>query len=203
MSTAGSIPGDLAERYIRFAEDEAHGRSPLYEALARDVAHDAEVVTLLSALPLAKQQSNLLFAAVRSLEGTSENFADFKRRLPGNAEAVRSVMLARDIERRLLAAGWTRDLGAPRLTAWDDLPRAMADPAEPERMAWHIAISRHGGETVLFRLSCRHVRDSALSHMPVLKQLATALPGSGLTALRLRRLSEVAAQACSPLGTRR
>ena len=42
--------------------------------------------------------------------------------------------------------------------------------------------------------------DSALSHLPVIRQLAAALAGSGLTALRLRRLAEVTAQACSPLG---
>lgn len=40
--------------------------------------------------------------------------------------------------------------------------------------------------------------DSALSHLPVIRQVAAALPGSGLTAIRLRRLADVAAQACSP-----
>lgn len=98
MHTAGSIPGGLAERYIRFAEDEAQGRSPLYEALARGVAHDAEVMDFLSALPPAKQQPNLLFAAVRSIEGIPEDFNHFKRRLLGNAEAVHSVMLARSTQ---------------------------------------------------------------------------------------------------------
>lgn len=68
------------------------------------------------------------------------------------------LVLARDIERRLLAAGWTRDLAAPNLTAWDDLPHAMADPSKPERMAWHIAIFRYGDMEVLFRLSRRHGR---------------------------------------------
>ena len=98
MYTAGSIPGGLSERYIRFAEDEAQGRSPLYEALARGVAHDPEVIEFLSALPPAKQQPNLLFAAVRSLEGISEDFNHFRSRLLGNAEAVRSVMLARSTQ---------------------------------------------------------------------------------------------------------
>ena len=69
MFTAGSIPDGLSERYIRFADNEARGRSPLYEALARGAAHDAEVIDFLSALPPAKQQPNLLFAAVRSLNG--------------------------------------------------------------------------------------------------------------------------------------
>ncbi len=98
MQTAGSIPGGPAERYISFADNEAQGRSPLFEALARGVAHDAEVIGFLSALPLAKQQPNLLFAAVRSLEGISEDFGHFKRRLLRNAEAVRSVMLTRSTQ---------------------------------------------------------------------------------------------------------
>ena len=98
MSSAGSIPGGLSERYIRFADNEAQGRSPLYEALARGVAHDAEVIDFLSALPTAKQQPNLLFAAVRSLEGVPGDFSDFKQRLLGNTEAVCSLMLSRSTQ---------------------------------------------------------------------------------------------------------
>ena len=41
--------------------------------------------------------------------------------------------------------------------------------------------------------------DSALSHIPGLKQIAATLPGSSLTALHLKRLAEVAAWACSPM----
>ncbi|MBI0539453.1 DUF697 domain-containing protein [Roseomonas sp. KE2513] len=41
--------------------------------------------------------------------------------------------------------------------------------------------------------------NSALSHIPGLRQIAAVLPGSGLRALRLHRLAEVAARACSPL----
>jgi hypothetical protein len=45
----GSISGGLSERYTRFADNEAQRRSPLYETLARGVAHDAEVIEFLSA----------------------------------------------------------------------------------------------------------------------------------------------------------
>lgn len=98
MPTARLIPGGLSERYIKFADNEAQGRSALYEALARGVVHDAEVIDFLLELPPAKQQPNLLFAAVRSLEGIPEDFDDFKRRLLGNAQAVRSLMLARSTQ---------------------------------------------------------------------------------------------------------
>jgi hypothetical protein len=36
---------NLATRYTRFAEMEVHGRSPSYEALARGVAGDREVLS--------------------------------------------------------------------------------------------------------------------------------------------------------------
>jgi len=45
----------------------------------------------------------------------------------------------------------------------------------------------------------RALADGLLSQLPVLKQFVAALPGAGLTALRLRRLADVAALACSPI----
>ena len=93
MSTADPIAGDVPRHYIRFAENEARGRSSLYEALARGVANDADVIGFIRTLPLAKQQPNLLFAAVRSVAGTPRNFPDFRRRLLGNDRAIRSMML--------------------------------------------------------------------------------------------------------------
>ena len=98
MSTVRSTAAGISERYIRFAQDEACGRSPLYEALAMGAAHDAEIIEFLLALPSAKQQPNLLFAAARSLNGTPEEFDDFKRCLLGNAQAVRSLMLTRSTQ---------------------------------------------------------------------------------------------------------
>ena len=91
-------PGDLAERYVRFADSEAHGRSPLYETLARGVANDTELIDFLLTLPPAKQQPNLLFAAVRHLKGLPVGFQDFKHRLLDSIEDVRSVMLARSTQ---------------------------------------------------------------------------------------------------------
>ena len=61
------------------------------------------------------------------------------------------------------------------------------------RLAWTAA-----GISAMDLLG-QDLADSALSHVPVLRQLAAALPGSSLTALRLRRLADAAAQACSPL----
>ena len=83
----------LSSRYLRFAEDEAHLRSPLYEELARGVAGDSVVLDFISLLPAGKQQPNLLFAAVRHLFGTPENWTEFRKSLLANRAAVRSIML--------------------------------------------------------------------------------------------------------------
>jgi hypothetical protein len=84
---------NISARYIRFAENEARGRSPLYEELARGVAGDGETVDFLATLATDKQQPNLLFAAVRHLFGTPENWTGFRGTLLANRAAVRRIML--------------------------------------------------------------------------------------------------------------
>lgn len=84
----------LSAVYRRFAEQEAQGRSPLYEALARFVADDPEVLDFLVALPAGKRQPNLLFAAVRHLCGTPPDWTAFRASLRTNRDAVRTCMLS-------------------------------------------------------------------------------------------------------------
>src|SRR5207248_4671056 len=81
MSVRGRAHNKTAEIYGRFADNEARGHSPLYEALARHVAGDTEVLQFLQTLPEAKRQPNLLLAAVRHLCGTAVDAGDFGRRL--------------------------------------------------------------------------------------------------------------------------
>jgi hypothetical protein len=83
----------ISARYIRFAEKEARGRSRLYEELARRVAGDRETIDFLATLAADKQQPNLLFAAVRHLFGTPENWTGFRATLLANREAIRGIML--------------------------------------------------------------------------------------------------------------
>ncbi|HEY4252596.1 MAG TPA: DUF2332 domain-containing protein [Roseomonas sp.] len=85
----------IAARYRRFAVQEARGRSPLYEALAEGVAGDPDCLRFLASLPEAKQQPNLLLAAVRHLHGTAAGWEDFRRNLLARPGALRAVMLAR------------------------------------------------------------------------------------------------------------
>jgi hypothetical protein len=89
------VTQQLAALFRRFAEAEAHGSSPLYEALALGVAADAFALKFLEGLPEAKRQPNLLLAAVRHLCGTPADWPAFRRMLHDHAAEIRSVMLER------------------------------------------------------------------------------------------------------------
>ena len=63
-----AVMGDfdvIAERYRTFADLEARGSSPSYEAWSRTVAGDRDLLAQLATLPARKQQPNLVFAALR------------------------------------------------------------------------------------------------------------------------------------------
>jgi hypothetical protein len=85
----------IAQRFRRFADTEAKGRSPLYEMLARGVASDAGIITFLADLPAQKQQPNLLLAAVRMVCGTPTSWHDLRAALLDRRDAVRAEMLKR------------------------------------------------------------------------------------------------------------
>src|ERR1700722_6978567 len=55
----------IAERYRTFADLEARGSSPSYEAWSRAVAGDRDLLAQLATLPVRKHQPNLVFAALR------------------------------------------------------------------------------------------------------------------------------------------
>jgi len=84
-----------AEQYRSFASMEAHGRSPLYEELAFGVAGDRDLIEMLSQLPPAKRQPNLLFAAARHVAGTPAGYPQFRQSVLDNRHAVIATMLAR------------------------------------------------------------------------------------------------------------
>lgn len=56
---------EIAHYYDDFGRRWAHGTSPLYEDWALGIARDPEVLGRLAALPHAKRQANLVFAAAR------------------------------------------------------------------------------------------------------------------------------------------
>jgi len=88
----------LSAAYRRFAADEAQGRSPLYEELARGVAADSEILDFLMTLPRQKRQPNLLFAAARSLLGTPDGWNRFRRGVTQRKDALHALMLMRSTQ---------------------------------------------------------------------------------------------------------
>jgi hypothetical protein len=85
----------IAKRFRRFAEMEAKGHSPLYEMLANGVASDPDMLAFLADLPAAKQQPNLLLAAVRFVCGTQHNWDDFRSAFAARKPTIRAEMLKR------------------------------------------------------------------------------------------------------------
>jgi hypothetical protein len=83
-----------AENYRTFAA-EARGRSPRYEELALAVARDVRVLDFLAALPTAKRQPNLLFAAARYVLGEPPDLAALHALLGDRAGELAGVMQAR------------------------------------------------------------------------------------------------------------
>ena len=91
--TGDAVSEQLAAQFRRFAEVEAHGRSPLYEAFAVGVAADAFTLEFLAALPDEKRQPNLLFAALRHVCDTPRDWPEFRSLLREQASTVRATML--------------------------------------------------------------------------------------------------------------
>jgi hypothetical protein len=85
----------IASSYRRFADNEARGRSALYEELAREVAGDQSTLMFLSELLHPKQQPNLLFGAVRYACGTPSCWRDFRDLLVAHRDKIREVMFQR------------------------------------------------------------------------------------------------------------
>jgi len=88
---------DTAERYRRFAR-EVLGRSPTYAVLAEAVADNEQVLAFLDALPLAKRQPNLLFAAARYLLGAPADIDALRGLVRDRANELAAVMRARSTQ---------------------------------------------------------------------------------------------------------
>ena len=65
MSMSVDSSASTADRYRIFADVEARGMSATYEAWARGIAGDPEIVALIDELPSPKRQPNLVFSAAR------------------------------------------------------------------------------------------------------------------------------------------
>jgi hypothetical protein len=88
----------VRQRYAAFAANEAHEVSPLYEAFAEALIRHDELVAFIASLPEAKQQPNLLFAAVRHVCGTPDGPEHFVQLLQQHQARIRTVMLTRQTQ---------------------------------------------------------------------------------------------------------
>lgn len=75
---AGVAERSTADWYRAFGEVEAHGQSPLFEEWALGIAEDAEILALISSLPLQKRQPNLVFATARFLGAPEDGYASVR-----------------------------------------------------------------------------------------------------------------------------
>jgi hypothetical protein len=85
----------LAEVYGTFAACEAAGRAPLYAEICRGMAEDEELLVRLAALPLEKQQPNLLLAAVKYLHGVTRGWPHFRDVVTQDWDAVLAIVFDR------------------------------------------------------------------------------------------------------------
>jgi hypothetical protein len=88
-----AAPNSLSDHYAEFARA-AGGRSPLYVELASGVARDGELLGRVAALPLEKQQPNLLFGAMKYLFGAAQDWPQFRSLALARWSEVERVMRA-------------------------------------------------------------------------------------------------------------
>ena len=93
-----AVQDRIAAAYRRFADEEAQGRSALYEALARAIADDTALLTLLAAVPPPKRQPNLLLAAVRHVAGMPLAWPAFRDIALARWSEIRAIMLSRSTQ---------------------------------------------------------------------------------------------------------
>ncbi|HEY1321722.1 MAG TPA: DUF2332 domain-containing protein [Streptosporangiaceae bacterium] len=95
MAMSGHDPTLSAEENYRQFGQDARGRSPAYESLARSVAADAAILGFLATLPPAKRQPNLLFGAARYLLGDPVDIARLRELVSQHRAELAGVMMAR------------------------------------------------------------------------------------------------------------
>lgn len=78
----------VAERYARFALQEAPGRSALYADWARGVARDARMQRLLGRIPETRRQPPLVFAVTRMLGAPPAPYETWREFVHAHAEEV-------------------------------------------------------------------------------------------------------------------
>ena len=88
----------VAERYARFARDEAPGRSDLYAEWAAGVAADASACSVLARIPETRRQPPLVFAVTRMLGSGEGRYSDWAGWLSAHADEVVAEASVRSVQ---------------------------------------------------------------------------------------------------------
>lgn len=95
------MPDDIAavaERYARFARDEAPGRSALYAGWAAGIAGDSEAAAVLARIPATHRQPPLVFAVSRLLGAPEEAYPAWAAWLAAHGDALVAEASARSLQ---------------------------------------------------------------------------------------------------------
>lgn len=98
VSTADAEARSVAERYRRFATQEAPGRSDLYEEWATGVAADPDTQRLLARIPAGRRQPPLVFAVTRMLGAAEGGYSAWSQWLASNIDEVVAECAARGLQ---------------------------------------------------------------------------------------------------------
>lgn len=98
MDAAPSVAGDVAERYSRFARDEAPGRSALYADWAAGVATDTAVAAILGRIPATHRQPPLVFAVARMLGAPERPYREWSEWVGAHADELVAECARRSLQ---------------------------------------------------------------------------------------------------------
>jgi hypothetical protein len=98
MDAAPPVAVEVADRYGRFAREEAPGRSVLYGQWAAGVADDAEVAAVLGRIPATHRQPPLVFAVTRMLGAPEASYPVWAGWVLAHADAVVAECSARSLQ---------------------------------------------------------------------------------------------------------
>lgn len=84
--------------FLRFADYEAKGVSPLYEEFSRAVAQSQKALAVIASLPAPKRQPNLIFASVRAACGLADEGVHFCELLLEHQSDVLAIAQSRSTQ---------------------------------------------------------------------------------------------------------
>ncbi|WP_203136017.1 DUF2332 domain-containing protein [Microbacterium sp. JZ31] len=149
--------GAVAERFARFAREEAPGRSDTYLAWARTVSEDAELCDILARVPATHRQPPLVFAVTRML-GAPRETAGWSQFVRAHADAVVAECSARSLQTNepLRCAALLPALClVPGPIALLELGASGGLCLYPDRYAYRYGDTRLGASTVVLEAEVR------------------------------------------------